>query len=87
LGDARDKREGFQDFKDKVHVHGHYLLLWEAPPASGHRWCVGDSSIETPAERFGKGTFRQAGRRCATANVEKSVEGGWEIAQPKPFVA
>ena len=66
---------------------GFTSLLWEAPPASGHRWCVGDSNIETPAERFDKRTFRQAGRRRGAANVEKSVEGGWEIARPKPFVA
>ena len=26
-GDARSDREGFQDFKDKVHVHGFYLLV------------------------------------------------------------
>ena len=26
-GDARNDREGFQDFKDKVHVHGLYLLV------------------------------------------------------------
>lgn len=73
--DARDLREGLQDFKNNVHRLCSDLSMG-APPASGHRWCAPDSTARSARVLLNGG--RPAGSATAE-NADFPAEEIWPL--------